>query len=283
MRFFLILFFLWLSFLASSPVRGQAFVPDSVAWVDSVLQSLTLEQKIAQLLNIRAYSNRDEVYAQSIDSIILKYNIGGLTFFQGGPIRQAHLTNRWQKLACTPLFIAIDAETGVGMRLDSVPPFPDPMTLGAANDDSLTYRIGQAIGRQCRRLGIHINFAPVADVNNNPLNPVINQRSFGEDPVRVARLAEMMTRGIQSQGVIATLKHFPGHGDTDSDSHYTLPVIRKDKETLEQTEFLPFLHNAGIAHAVMTAHLFVPSLDSSQGIPTSLSPPVVQEIGRAHV
>lgn len=231
-------------------------------------------------MNIRTYSNKNEAYYLQIDEFIRQYNIGGLTFFQGGPLRQAHLTNRWQNIAATPLLIALDAETGPGMRLDSMMNWPNLMTLGAIQDDNLVEKVGAAIGQQCRHLGVHINFAPVADVNNNPRNPVINHRSFGEDPIRVARLTRLMARGIQSSGTIATLKHFPGHGDTDKDSHYTLPVIKKKRDLLLGNELVPFRENLGVADAIMTAHLFIPSLDSTPGLPSSLSPRVVNDLLR---
>lgn len=266
--------------VSGSPVIQLNRHLDSVAWVDSVYQSLTTAGRIAQLMNIRTYSNKDEAYNLQIDEFILRYNIGGLTFFQGGPLRQAHLTNRWQNLAATPLLIALDAETGPGMRLDSIMNWPNLMTLGALQDESLIEDVGVAIGQQCRYLGVHINFAPVADVNNNPRNPVINQRSFGENPIQVAKLTGLMARGIQRSGTIATLKHFPGHGDTDKDSHYTLPVIKKEREVLFNNELVPFRENLEITDAVMTAHLFMPSFDSTPDLPASLSPRIVNDLLR---
>ena len=198
---------------------------EALHWVDSVFNSLSLDEKIAQLFVIRTYSNKDKHFNDSISNLIKKYNVGGLTFFQGSPTRQAELTNLWQSKAKTPLLITIDAEWGLGMRLDSAYSFPKQMTLGAMQNDTLVFEMGKSIAGQCKRLGIQMNFAPVVDINSNPKNPVINFRSFGEDPDNVARKGVAYIKGHQSEGVIATAKHFPGHGDTGSDSHYTLPIL----------------------------------------------------------
>lgn len=251
----------------------------SYAWADSVVSSLSLEEKIAQLLMIRTYSNKDEAYYREMDRLVKDYNIGGFCFFQGGPVAQAKLTNRYQELSKTPLFIAMDAEWGAGMRLDSAYSFPFQMTIGACDDDSIMYRAGTEIARQLKQLGVQINFAPVVDVNNNPKNPVINSRSFGESPDRVARKGIAYMKGLQDHGIIATAKHFPGHGDTGSDSHLTLPVINHDKQRLDSIELYPFreLINNGL-EGVMVAHLFVPSLDSTKNTPTTLSKKVVTDL-----
>ncbi|MBN2172961.1 MAG: serine hydrolase [Bacteroidales bacterium] len=248
-------------------------------WVDSVMLSLNLEEKIAQLLMIRTYSNKDPKYYRQIEETIKKYHIGGLCFFQGGPVHQARLTNRYQEMSRTPLFIAIDAEWGLGMRLDSCYSFPFQMTLGSISDDLLIYEMGTEIARQLKLLGVQINFAPVVDINNNPANPVINSRSFGEDKVNVARKGVAYMKGLQDNGIIATAKHFPGHGDTGSDSHLTLPVIKYTKERIDSTELYPFkeLISNGLK-GVMVAHLFVPELDSSINTPTTLSPNVVTDL-----
>lgn len=239
------------------------------------------KEKIGQLLMIRTYSNKDEKYYRKIDSLVARHSVGGLTFFQGGPQRQAILTNRWQKLAKIPLLISIDAENGLGMRLDSAFTFPQNMTMGALKNDSLIYKAGEAIGNQCKRLGIHINFAPVADVNNNPSNPVINVRSFGERPEYVAAKSIAFTAGMQSTGIMATAKHFPGHGDTDSDSHYTLPLINKTTRQILKTEMIPFEHlvREGVS-SIMVAHLFIPSLDPTPNLPSTLSPVIVDYLLR---
>jgi len=252
---------------------------DTQLWVDSVLTSLTLEEQIAQLLMIRTYSNKDERYYKKMDHLVTKYKLGGLCFFQGGPVMQAKLTNRYQELAKTPLFIGMDAEWGLGMRLDSTFSFPFQMTLGASNDDSLLYRMGKEIARQLQLLGVHMNFAPVVDINNNPDNPVINSRSFGEKREQVASKSSAYMKGLQDNGIIATAKHFPGHGDTDSDSHLTLPIIKHSKSRLDSIELYPFrklIHNG--LKAIMVAHLYIPALDSSANTPTTLSSKVVNDL-----
>ena len=251
--------------------------PDPVArWVDSVMQTLDASERIAQLINVAAYSNRDHSFEDSISAVIEQYKIGGLIFFQGGPVRQARLTNRYQSESEIPLLISIDAEWGLGMRLDSTISFPYHMALGAIQNDSLIYELGAEIGRQCKRLGIHVNFAPVVDVNNNARNPVINYRSFGENPQSVARKGILFANGMQDQGIIATAKHFPGHGDTDTDSHYDLPQLPHSKARLNEVELVPFksLINAGVG-GVMVAHMNIPSLDSTENLPSTLSRPIV--------
>lgn len=261
----------------TQPPADQQPDPDpGKIWVDSVMQTLSTRERIAQLINVAAYSNRDAEFEDSISHLIKKYKIGGLIFFQGGPVRQARLTNRYQQETEVPLLISIDAEWGLGMRLDSAISFPYQMTLGAIQDDSLIYQLGAEIGRQCKRMGIHINFAPVVDVNNNPQNPVINYRSFGENPEAVARKGLLYAKGIQDQGVIATAKHFPGHGDTDTDSHYDLPQLPHSLARLKAVELVPFktLIDAGVG-GVMVAHMNIPSLDSTANLPSTLSRPIV--------
>ncbi len=259
---------------ASSPAPASRQV-----WVDSVMSTLSLEDQIAQLLMVRTYSNRDEEYYRTMDRLVEDHNIGGFCFFQGGPVMQARLTNRYQEKARTPLLIALDAEWGLGMRLDSTFSFPYQMTLGATSHDTLLYRMGAEVAGQLKRIGVHINFAPVVDINNNPRNPVINSRSFGEDRKLVADKARAYMRGMQDNGIIATAKHFPGHGDTDSDSHYTLPVIRHSRERLDSVELSPFrsLIRSGLM-GVMVAHLYVPALDSGGNTPTTLSPRVIKDL-----
>jgi len=250
-------------------------------WVDSVMKSLSLEDKIAQLMMVAAYSNRDEQSYVELSEIIGKYHVGGLIFFQGGPVRQASLTNRYQKLSKIPLLIAIDGEWGLAMRLDSCISYPRQMSLGAIQDDALIYQMGYDIGMQCKRMGIHVNFAPVADVNNNPSNPVINSRSFGENPLLVAAKAQKYAEGLQDAGIIATAKHFPGHGDTDADSHYSLPVIHHSVERLDSIELFPFRYmiDRGLP-AIMSAHLSIPSLDTTSNLASSLSPLVIDSLLR---
>jgi len=248
-------------------------------WVDSVFNSLTIDERIAQLFVIRTYSNKDKHFNDSISRLIEKHNIGGLTFFQGSPHRQAVLTNHWQSKAKTPLLITIDAEWGLGMRLDSAYSFPKQMTLGAMQDDTFVYEMGKSIAEQCKRLGIHMNFAPVIDINSNPKNPVINFRSFGESPENVANKGVAYIKGHQQAGVVATAKHFPGHGDTGSDSHYTLPILDHSISIIDSVDLYPFKKaieaNVG---GVMVAHLFIPAIDDGENMATSLSPKAVADI-----
>ncbi|MCB9016238.1 MAG: serine hydrolase [Lentimicrobiaceae bacterium] len=253
----------------------------ATSWVDSVFATLTPDDRIAQLLMLRAYSNRDSIYVDELSDLVKNVKIGGVCFFQGGPVRQAMVTNRLQSLSRTPLFIAIDGEWGPGMRLDSVSWFPKQLTLGAIHSDSLIYEMGADIARQMKRLGVQINFAPVADVNNNPLNPVINARSFGQDRENVAVKACWYMKGMQDNGLIAVAKHFPGHGDTGNDSHYTLPLINKSLAEIDSIELFPFkyLINNGVK-GVMVSHLAVPALDTSARSIATLSSPIINDLLR---
>lgn len=262
-----------------SSIEDNNHIANKSAWVDSVLSGLSLEEQVAQLMLIRTYSNKDEKYYRKMDDLVQQYNLGGFCFFQGGPVMQTKLTNRYQSQAKTPLFIAIDAEWGLGMRLDSTFSFPFQMTLGSGHSDTLIYMMGAEIARQLKLLGVHINFAPVVDINNNPHNPVINSRSFGENKELVASKALAYMNGLQENDIIATAKHFPGHGDTDSDSHLTLPVINHSRARLDSVELYPFrqLIQNGL-EGVMVAHLFVPSLDNKENTPTTLSKKVVQDL-----
>ncbi len=241
-------------------------------WVDSVFKSLTPAQRIAQLMIIRAHSNKGPEHVTEVANLIQKYNVGGLCFFQGGPVRQALLTNQYQTIAKTPLLISIDGEWGLGMRLDSVINFPRQMMLGAVEDNGLIYAIGHAIGEQCKRLGIQINYAPVVDINNNPGNPVIGDRSFGENKYKVAEYGIQIMKGMQDVGIMACAKHFPGHGDTKTDSHVGLPIITKSIEQLDSLELYPFkkIVAAGV-QSIMVAHLYIPSIDNTPNLATSLS------------
>ncbi len=246
--------------------------PEAIKWVNKKFKKLNKNEKIAQLMIIRAHSNLGEDHVAKVTETIRKYNVGGLCFFQGGPVRQAVLTNKYQSLAKTPLMISIDGEWGLGMRLDSVINFPRQLMMGAVSNADLIYQFGKAVGEQCKRLGIHVNYAPDIDINNNPMNPVINDRSFGEDKFKVALFGTAYMRGMQDVGVMATGKHFPGHGDVAVDSHYDLPVINKTKAQLDELELYPFreLIKAGLG-SMMTAHIFIPSLDSSANRAATLS------------
>jgi beta-glucosidase-like glycosyl hydrolase/CubicO group peptidase (beta-lactamase class C family) len=248
-------------------------------WVDSVFQSLTFEERLGQLFMVAAYSNQDQAHIDKISNLIKTENLGGLIFFQGGPERQARLTNLYQSQSKTPLFIAMDAEWGIGMRLDSVPNFPKAMTLGAIQDDELIYEMGQEVARQFKELRMHINFAPVVDVNSNPDNPVIGYRSFGENKELVANRAVAYMKGLQDNGVIANAKHFPGHGDTEADSHYSLPVIKHSEQRIWEVDLYPYeeLFKENLM-SVMVAHLNIPSLDAEVNSTTSLSKKVVTDL-----
>lgn len=239
-------------------------------WVDSVFNSLSNNERISQLIVIRAYPNDTGIIKTA--ELIKNYDVGGLCFFQGGPIRQADQTNYYQSISKTPLMVTIDAEYGLGMRLDSVAKFPYQLTLGALSDPSLIYEMGKAVGEQCKRIGVNVNFAPVVDINNNPDNPVIGYRSFGEDKNKVTQFALAYMKGVQDAGIMACAKHFPGHGDVDVDSHLDLPVINKSIQQLDSVELKPFkaLFAAGVG-SVMIAHLYIPAIDSTPNRATSLS------------
>ncbi len=248
-------------------------------WVDSVMNTLTTDQRIAQCIWIAGYSNRGISHEMEISDLIRKYGIGGIVFFQGTPQKQAELTNYYQSISKVPLIISMDAEWGLGMRLEGVEKFPYQMTLGAITNDSMIYKMGVTIARQMKKLGVALNLAPVADINNNPMNPVINYRSFGEIRENVTSKAIMYMKGLQNNGIIACVKHFPGHGDTQIDSHLDLPVINHSKVRLESIEFFPFLNliNEG-AGSVMTAHLHLPSLDPTSNLPSTLSPVIIDDL-----
>lgn len=259
-----------------SPRLLPPFYDTSTTWVDSVMQALTPDQRIAQLLMVAAYSNQGEAHKEAISKLVEEYHIGGLMFMQGGPVRQARLTNHYQSIAQVPLMIAQDAEWGLSMRIDSTLRFPWQMTLGAIQDEQLVYEMGLEIARQCQRLGVHINFAPVVDVNSNPKNPIINNRSFGEDPARVALLGTAYMQGLQDGGVLACAKHFPGHGDTDADSHKTLPIVPHTKARLDSIDLVPFkqMFKSGLG-SIMVAHLYIPELDDTENLASTLSPKIV--------
>lgn len=260
----------------------QAQTPSKLSqsdWVDSVFNSLTPRQKIGQLFMVAAYSNKDAAHKNEISKLIKDYNIGGLIFFQGGPVRQAKLTNTFQSEAKVPLMIGMDAEWGLAMRLDSTISFPRQMTLGAIAENSYIYKMGAEIARQCKRMGVHINFAPVVDINSNPNNPVIGMRSFGESKELVAQKGVAYMRGMQNYGVMANAKHFPGHGDTDSDSHTSLPVLKHSKQRLDEIELYPFKRLiADSIKSIMVAHLHVPAYDKATNRATTLSKYVVSDL-----
>jgi beta-N-acetylhexosaminidase len=281
-----ILFFIFTIFLVSGQVsiaqkdnKVKDISTPGTKWVDSVYSSLSLDQKIGQLFMVAAYSGGEKYNRTAIEKLIANNYIGGLIFMQGTPEAQAEQTNAFQASSKVPLMIAMDAEWGLGMRLKTVDDFPRQIMLGAMRDSSLVYKMGQAIAKQCRRLGVHVNFAPVLDINNNPNNPVINFRSFGENKYNVVKYATQYMRGMQDNGVMACAKHFPGHGNTAVDSHKDLPSIDGTATELENTELYPFreLINKGIM-SIMIAHLQVPALDNTPNLPTTLSKKVVTDL-----
>ncbi|MCX6223278.1 MAG: serine hydrolase [Bacteroidia bacterium] len=275
---FLFFLFFFLSVNAQKPVPPVYLRADSV-WVDSVYNSLSMRERIGQLIMVAAFSNRGPEHQAEIERWIREDGIGGIAFFQGGPVRQTNLVNHYQSISKVPILMAIDAEWGLAMRLDSTPKFPFQMALGAVRDNEIIYRMGAEIARQLKETGIQMNFAPVVDVNNNPDNPVINYRSFGENPYQVAAKGRAYMNGLQDMHILATAKHFPGHGDTDTDSHFALPRINRTKEQLDSVELVPFrqLIADGLG-SVMVAHLEVPALEPQSGIPTTLSHSVIADL-----
>lgn len=271
----------FLSLLANSSISGLTNTSSIEAqnWVDSVMNSLTLREKIAQLFMVAAYSNKDQNHIDEIKQLVSEEKIGGLCFFQGGPVRQANLTNLYQGLADIPLLISMDAEWGLGMRLDSTLSYPRQMTLGAIEDPRIVYQMGADIANQLKRLGVHINFAPVVDVNNNPDNPVINTRSFGEDMEAVSQKGLAYMLGLQDNGVLACAKHFPGHGDTNTDSHYDLPLLNHSSSRIDSLELYPFrwLIQNGVA-SIMVGHMEIPALEAEEKVPSSLSKTIVSSM-----
>lgn len=241
-------------------------------WVDSVMNTLTIEQQIAQCIWIAGYSNRDISHEVEVTDLIRKYGVGGIVFFQGTAEKQAELTNYYQSISKVPILISLDAEWGIGMRLQNVEKFPYQMTMGAIDNDSLIYQFGKAVALQFKRMGMQVNFAPVLDINVNARNPVINYRSFGERRNKVTSKGIMYMKGLQDNGILATGKHFPGHGDTNVDSHLDLPLISHTRSRLDSIELYPFrkLIEEGIG-SIMVAHLNLPSLDTSTGLPSTLS------------
>jgi beta-N-acetylhexosaminidase len=263
--------------LSSSLLRAQ--VPEF--WYDHQLKQMSIDQKIGQLFMVAAYSNKGEQHTEEIENLVRNYHIGGLIFFQDDVMKQAYLSNYYQSMASTPLMIGIDGEWGLSMRLKNTLKFPYAITLGALKNDSLCFEVGAAIARQCKRLGIQINFAPVVDVNVNPKNPIIGFRAFGDDKRRVAILGNAYNQGMLSEQVLSSAKHFPGHGDVHTDSHHDLPVVDKSYAELDTTEFYPFkyLIDKGVS-SIMVAHIHYPQLDSRPNRSASLSKYIIDTILR---
>lgn len=275
MQKYLVIPLLIFSSLLLSQEKHPLQTKDSLAqaqWVNNTYNAMTLEEKIGQLFIVDAWSAKEKAHTDRIKKLIKEYHIGGVMFSKGGPYRQARLTNEYQALSKTKLLITQDAEWGLSMRLDSTYAFPWNMTLGAIKDNELIRRTGNQIGKHCKRVGVHMNFAPDIDINTNPLNPIIGNRSFGEDKYNVAQKGIAFTKGMQSQDVLGTAKHFPGHGDTSQDSHKTLPTIAFTEERIRNVELYPFkeLIKSGVA-SIMVAHLNIPALESKRGLPSSLS------------
>jgi beta-glucosidase-like glycosyl hydrolase/CubicO group peptidase (beta-lactamase class C family) len=280
--FFLAIFCLFSIFTVSQNSDNPLLTKDKEAqkkWVDSVYNSLSLNEKIGQLYMVQVFSNGDGQSKDDILKLIEDNKIGGIIYSKGGPIRQAQLNNQLQAASATPLLIGMDAEWGLSMRLDSTYSFPWNMTLGAVKNNELIEQTGRQLGEHCKRLGVHFNFAPVVDINTNPNNPIIGNRSFGEDRDNVTEKALAFMKGMQSAGVLANAKHFPGHGDTSSDSHKTLPTIDFLAKRIDSIELYPYkkLIKKGLS-SVMVGHLNVPSLTGQEGLPSSISSIIIKDI-----
>ena len=248
-------------------------------WADSILMTMSIDQKIGQLFMVTGSgSNLRENYYSTVDSLITNYNIGGVLFLQSYPSQVKQLISRYNNSSKLPLLTSIDAEWGLAMRLDSTQAFPWMMTLGAIQNHDLIFDIAKDIGRQCHQLGIHMNFAPVVDVNNNPENPIIDRRSFGSDPINVSSKSLSYMQGLQSSNILACAKHFPGHGDTDVDSHKGLPILNYNRSRLDSIELYPFrkLVSQGLG-SVMVAHMNLPFIDTLN-VPSSFSKKIIQDI-----
>lgn len=261
------------------------FINQKHSWVDSVFNTLTPKQRIGQLFLVRAHTNLGQKYVDSVKQVIEKEQLGGLVVFQGGPVRHANMFNQYQKVSKVPLLITFDGEWGLGMRMpDSTISYPYQMTLGAIQNNNLLYEMGRQVARDFHRMGMHFNFAPDVDINNNPKNPVINFRSFGDNKYKVTEKAKAYMDGMVQGGILASLKHFPGHGDTDVDSHHDLPQLKFDRARLDSLEMYPFrqLIKDG-APSVMVAHMNIPALDNTPNIPSSISKKVVTDIIRTEL
>ncbi len=276
----------------SLPLQRANAIEDPVPWlrylddrrVDSIINTMTVREMIAQLIWIPAWAGDTGDNFGQVEELVAKHGIGGVIFFEGTSAAQMDFTRKLDSVTRIPLIIALDAEWGTGMRLKDVEDFPYQMTLGAIQNDSMIYKMGVAIAWQCREVGVNLNLAPVADVNNNPLNPVINYRSFGEDPQKVAGKAVMYMKGMQDNGVMACAKHFPGHGDTDVDSHTGLPVISGNRQRFDTIELVPFrrLAEEGVG-SVMSAHISVPGLDATPRLPATFSHKIITGLLRNEI
>ncbi len=275
----ILFFFNFLSAQEFYPLLLEKDQTNQKKWVDSIYNSMSIHEKVGQLFMVDVFSKDSKDKTDLINSLIKDYYIGGIIFSKGGPVRQAKLSNQYQKISKTPLLMAMDAEWGLAMRLDSTFAYPWNMTLGAIADNKIVYDIGKQIGAHVKRMGMHINFSPVVDINTNPNNPIIGNRSFGEDRDNVTNKALAYMRGMQSTGILANAKHFPGHGDTDLDSHKILPTISFTKKRLDSIELHPYkrLFQEGLS-SVMVAHLNVPALEKRKNFPSSISKAIVTDL-----
>ena len=274
----ILLFFLVFSSYSQNPLVSDDAVKQEV-WVDSIYNTLSIDQKIGQLFTIWVATKQGDDKMKEVSSIIEKNHLGGLIFSLGNIKDQAKYTNIFQSISKVPLLIGMDAEWGIGMRLDDAFSFPYNMTLGALNDDSLIYNVGKRIGVHAKRIGVHINFAPVTDINTNPNNPIIGSRSFGEDKINVTKKSLSYLKGMQSVGIMGSAKHFPGHGDTSTDSHKTLPVINFSAKRINDVELFPYkeLIKNNLS-TVMVAHMEVPSLEKEPKMPSTLSKNIISKL-----
>jgi beta-N-acetylhexosaminidase len=270
---------LWMHAQQLHPLRVEKGYAKQEKWVDSVYNAMSLEEKVGQLFMVDVYSSHPRSSTDKVIELIKGYHIGGIIFSKGGPVRQAQLNNEFQLASKTPLLVGMDAEWGLAMRLDSTFAYPWNMTLGAIKDNSIIERIGERIGAHCKRLGVHFNFAPVVDINTNPNNPIIGNRSFGENRENVTEKSVAFMKGMQKAGILANAKHFPGHGDTEADSHKTLPTIHYDRQRIDSIELYPYkrIINEGLS-SVMVAHLNIPALISEEGYPSSISKDIVSNL-----
>ena len=278
MRHILILIcglFYYAGLLAQNPLVTKDSLAQK-AWVDNQYAHMSLDEKLGQLFMVSVASNQSNQATNQIKNLIVQEHLGGVIFSKGGPVRQAKLTNEYQAASKIPLLIGMDAEWGLSMRLDSTYAFPWNMTLGAIQNNSVVEKVGYQIGKHAKRLGVHINFAPDLDINTNPNNPIIGNRSFGEDRDNVVDKGIAFVRGMERAGVLANGKHFPGHGDTAVDSHHNLPVIPFSRKRLDSLELYPFkkLIKAGLS-SIMVAHLEVPALEIQKGMPSSISEQII--------
>ena len=249
------------------------------AWVNSQYAQMSLDEKLGQLFMVSVASNQSKQATDKIKNLIVQEHLGGVIFSKGGPVRQAKLTNNYQAVSKIPLLIGMDAEWGLSMRLDSTYAFPWNMTLGAIQDSSIVERVGYQIGKHAKRLGVHINFAPDLDINTNPKNPIIGNRSFGENRDNVVQKGIAFIKGMERAGVLANGKHFPGHGDTEVDSHHNLPIIPFSRKRLDSLELYPFkkIIGSGLS-SIMVAHLEVPALEMKKELPSSISEQIITGI-----